>query len=35
MDKKPFENPEIDVTEFVIADVISASNGDDWSGGDF
>lgn len=34
MDKKPFANPEIDVTDFTVADII-ATSGDDWSGGDF
>lgn len=35
MDKKLFADPEIDVTKFLVADVISTSDGDDWSGGDF
>lgn len=34
MDKKLFVNPEIDVTDFTVSDII-ATSGDDWSGGDF
>lgn len=32
--RKFFEEPVIEVNEFVIEDIVTAS-GDDWSGGDF
>ena len=34
MEKKCFEDPELEVSKFVVEDIVTASV-DDWSGGDF